>query len=125
MKITKENINNFAQKWYAKPIAFVFTIGLFASTLWLMGGNTNAAKAEKLSLDQLKQSVDMASDDWKGSQLAGQNALVQVCESQKAYAQAQRDFADAGGKDYSRTQAEISALDCNAAAPTFMPLSFL
>jgi len=125
MKITKENVNNFAKSWYAKPIAFVFTVALFAGVLWLMGGNTNAAKAEKLSLDQLKQSVDMASDDWEVSQLAGQNVLVQVCESQKAYAQAQRDFADAGGKDYSRTQAEISALNCNKVAPTFMPLSFL
>ena len=108
----------------AKYVLWGFGILFAAFILLALFANLMPAKADKLSLDQLKESVNMEGSDWDNSQAAGQNFMVQACVSQKAYASAQRAFADAGGKEYNRSQAELDSVNCDLAVK-MMPASFL
>lgn len=110
MKITKENVNNFAKSWYAKPIAFVFTVALFAGVLWLMGGNYKA-NAEVVSL---QQSVEMAQADYDLSQSQAKAAMIQYCESWKGLALAKAELAEKLkiNRDGNGAAATASSVDC-------------
>lgn len=109
MKITKENVNNFAKAWYAKPLAFIFTIGLFAGILWLMGGN-GKANAEMVSL---QQSVEMAQADYNLSQTQAKAALRQYCENWKLLALDKANLADAMKIPTSINRDAVMGVDCD------------